>query len=377
MFSIKKEHLRKALALVSKAVAQRQQEEVIYRSVRVSTFKDGDENYVAFQTNGGYNSIATPGYPISNFKEEIDVLIECDRLITVVEKSTTETITFKKADEETVLVVANGENKFKIYPGNMLAEFPKYDEKKSLGELKIKDFSRACRMVVPFSTVDIHNERVVGLCLENGNLYATDEKKGMTVENLGVDFGSQLVFNPIISEMLNGFEDDNKINFYTGKLEGSDAFTHMVFVIEGFELYVLKYNNNYAVDFFDLVNNKCKEQNNNIISFGKTTLSQALGRVSIFADENDIISLTPQDKGCLIEAINEKTGERGSELVDAEITLEDKSLKDKKMYVALRNLQTIVETAPLEVIAIGFSDGFTVASVIGTDFICWLTQKDI
>ena len=50
MFSIKKEHLRKALALVSKAVAQRQQEEVIYRSVRVSTFKDGDENYVAFQT---------------------------------------------------------------------------------------------------------------------------------------------------------------------------------------------------------------------------------------------------------------------------------------------------------------------------------------
>jgi len=374
-FKIGKSELSFALTLTSKALAQRQQEEVIYRAVRITTFEQELGHYVMFSTNGGFNAIITTGFEVSNFKEDVDVLVECQKLLEVIDRSSVEEITIEKIDDENLMVFANGENKLRYLPGEIIAEFPGFNETNKLGEMKVKSFVNICKLTSPFATDDIHKAPLIGLCIDKNNIYATDELKSMTQRNIGLEIPIQLNFNPIAAEMVKMFGDDRVIQFYLGKMTNAMDYTHLTLVIDGVRLFILKYQSEYPVDILDITNKNCVEKNTNIIKLPRISALQTLNRLGIFADENDILALTAIDKGVVLEVINAKTSESSKELIEAEIKVSEDFL-NKAVHTSLANFITLLTVLENEEIAIAFSD-IPFISVNDSNFTAFVTTKNV
>ena len=148
-FKINKTDLAFALDLCSKALAQRQQEDMTYRSVRLSTFENSGKYFVAFASNGGHNAVTTTGFPIEDYNGAIDVLVECQKLFDITSKSTVDFFRFD-IKEDVLVVKANGESKLRFSSGESIAEFAVYESEQAIGELKVKDFLKLCRLLMIF-----------------------------------------------------------------------------------------------------------------------------------------------------------------------------------------------------------------------------------
>lgn len=259
MFKIDKQVLQFALSLTSKALAQRKQEEIIYRSIRITTFKDNEKYFVMFSSNGGYNSINMAAISLEECNEEMDILIECQKLQQIVEKCTVESLIFEVLENETVLVVANGENKLKFLSGGLMPESVQYEESKSLVETTVENFVNVCKKIIPFSTIDVHKGALIGICIDKNKMYASDEFKAMTIKDIGFEINTKLSFNPIALDMVEMFKNEAKIKFYLGMAKEAIDFSHLVLVVDNMELIVSKYQVDYPSEIIEQVNRMGEE----------------------------------------------------------------------------------------------------------------------
>jgi len=376
-FKMAKKDLEFALTLGSKALAARSQEELVYRAVRIKTF-GGDKPHVGFYTNGGYNAIMTVGYEISAFNgEHLDVLVECQKLLDVIAKSTVDEIKIAQLDEENIQVRANGDNKIRFMPGNMIAEFPKFDPKACIGKMPVKNFANICKLTLPFATEDVHRAPMIGLCIDRNNIYSTDETKGMTLKNIGLEITEQLNFNPIVLEMVKMFNADEEIEFYLSGVSGAHESTHLTLLISGYNLHILKYQSVFPSESLDIVNENCLTKNLSKVTLPRASTLQTLNRIGVFADENDLLSITPFENKVNLEVVNAKTGEASVEVLDAKVSIVEPQLVGKKLYVSLENFKVILNTLFGEEIPLAMSDSYTFVSISDEDFMCWMATKNI
>jgi hypothetical protein len=373
-FKIGKADLKFALDLCAKALADRDQEEMIYRSVRIQTFEEAGKHYVALSSNGGFNAIATCGYPIEDWDGDIDVLVECQKLVNVISKATVDFIKFKKLDSEKLLVKANGENKLSFLSSDIMAEFAEFDQEKSIGSMKVKNFVKLCRLATPFSVDDIHKAPLIGLCIDNDNLYATDEKKGHTLLKIGLNLPMQLNFNPVASEMVKVFDGESIINFYLGKMSSADSYTHLIMIVDGVRMFVLKYQTQYPSHIMQQINQRCAT-NQSSITFSKSSALQVLSRLSIFVDDNDILGVTPIKDNVILEVIDLKHNEESKEILPVKLKVEE-SLMEHRICISLKDFKVILETLDCEEVTVNFGSGHFL-SIVDDSSVCWFVPKNI
>lgn len=378
-FKIDKASLKFAVDLCSKTIARRAQEELVYRAVRIVTFENGDKKYVAFSSNGGYNAVQTTGFEIKDFTgDAVDILVDCRLLSAIIDKSSVEEITLSLTeDKENLVVKANGTNKLKCFPGDTIAEFPVYDETKLLGEIKVKDFLRICRLAIPFSTVDVHAAPTIGLCIENDNMYASDELKGNSVEKIGLKLETKLNFDPIAAEVLKSFSDASDIKFYLGKISSAREYTNLVMSVNGMDVFILKYQTDYPSKTMEIINTNCRAKNTNKISFNKSEARQVFSRIGIFLDDNDLLAITPGVNQVKMEVINAKTNELGEESIAANVSLSSQELLGKKIYVGYANFGVLLETLDGDTIILSIADKPHFVSVNGETMVTWITTKNV
>jgi hypothetical protein len=380
MFKIKRTDLQFALSLSSKALAQRQQEEVIYRSVRIQTFQSENKNYVMFSANGGHNAVKTTGFPITSYEQPLDVLVECTRLLEVVDKASVEEIVIERLDDENILVTANGENKLRYTSGEVALEFAKYDMNKSLGSMKVKRFMRLCKLASPYATDDIHKAPLIGLCIDNNSIYASDEFKGITIENIGLNIEFQLTFNPIVTEMIKMFADDADANLYLGRMSESHEDTHLVLNIDGVELYILKYQTDYPSNVMVSLNKKFREKHTYSITVVKSDVIQSLNRIGVFVDDNDLLGVmslkNEENDSVILEVINAKTAEGSKEEVPATLEIDEEYI-GRKFYISLSNFKVLLDSIDENAVTFKFSPDTNFISTEINDYLVWLTQKKL
>ena len=374
-FKIQRSDIQFALKVAIKATASREQEEAIYRSVRIQTGEYQGKTYAVFCTNGGFNSVQSSAYLISNFKEGMDILVDCQKLVNIISKATVDEIGFELIDDENVVVYANGENKLRYHKGDTIAEFPVYNENEKLGEMDVETFINLCKMAVPFTTEDVHKAPLVGLCIEHNNIYATDEFRSMTLKDVELDFTEKLNFNTIALELIREFSSKDKVEFYLSRLSSSPTNSHVAFVVDNYKLFVLKYLTDFPVGQMDAVNAECLVKGVNSVTFPKSSTLQALGRLSIFVDDNDLVSFFPDKKGVVLEVLNAKTGEAGKEFLECKVEV-DESLIDQRISVSLASFKIVLETLPLEELKFSFpSEDIVFLSVNTPAYISWISTK--
>lgn len=374
-FKINKTDLAFALELCSKALAQRQQEEMIYRSVRLQTFENDGKYFVSFASNGGHNAVLTAGFPIIEYRKPIDVLVECQKLYEVVSKATVDIFSFE-LQGDVLVVKANGQSKLRYFTGDTIAEFATYSTDGCLGEIKVKDFLRLCRLTSPFSTDDIHRAPLIGLCIEKNTLYATDEYKSNTLLNIGLNISQQLNFNPIAADMVKAFDNESVIRFYLGKISSANYYTHLVLVVDGIEMYVLKYKTEYPSAILDNVNSECKRLNVNSMTFSKSAALQVLSRIEIFTDDNNLLAITPLQDRIILQVMNADTNEESYEELEAKIVV-DRTLLEQKLLISLKDFKVILNTLDSELLTVCFGAGGKFLSIIENNFVCWFMTKNI
>lgn len=373
MFKIAKSDLKFAVDLCSIAVSSKRQDAEEYRSIRMETFESGDKHYVAFEANNGFHAVKTTGFEIIDFESAVDCLVDCTKLMDIVNKSTVDLISIKQSDEN-VIITANGKNKLKFSDSNILPQSPEYDTTKCLGSLSVKEFSKLCNIAKNFVTDDIHKVPLVGLCIENNNLYATDQLKGITLKSIGLNVTQQMNFNSIIADMVNKFGGEETINFYFGKNKGADDFSHLVAEINGIELFVLRYQQEYVTKSLDIVNTMCETKNTQFFVLSKAEALNALGRLSLYADKNDLLALQVTNDELTLEVLDVTSGESGRETLKIQGEVKATML-NKQIYVSFVNFGILLRSLSVEQFKFNFDDDPKFISVVDATFTSWLTTK--
>jgi hypothetical protein len=376
-FKIRRTDAEFAIGVAGKALASRTQEEVVYRSIRIQTAEASGKHYVIFSSNGGYHAVQTSAFETLEFKQDIDVLVECQKLAEVISKATVDVIEIEVFDEENISVTANGKNKIRSMPGETIPQFPVIVKDSMIGKMDVGKFTASCRMATPFATEDVHKAPLIGLCVDKNKMYATDEVKSITLGNVGLDFSEQLNFNTIALELLKEFDVKDSLEFHLAKPKSSDTYSHLVFHINGFWIFVLKYNTDYPSVTLDGANERCVQENSNFIKIPKTSALQILNRIAVFADDNDLLSLTPDGKGVNFEVLNAKTGESGVEYLECLTQLEPEVL-ERKLFVSLKDFRIVLDAFSTEEMALKFSSQDSIFLSVESDFsIAWLTTKSM
>jgi len=377
MFKIRKETLKFALGLCSKVLAPRQAEEIVYRSLRLKSFIYENNAYLAFSANGGYNAVSIPGMPLEEMGDPIDILVEAEKLVSIIDKASVDFILVEVIDGEIVLISANGENKLRYLNGEAIPLLPIYsnEESNKVGSLLLKDFNSYCKLAVPFVTVDVHNELVMGLCIEHGKMFATDEKKGVVLEEIGIDC-NKIAFNPLAAEIVKDLDVEETVNFYLGGADGAEEPTHLVLEVNGIEIFVLKYKSHFPTVEILSVKDRCNRENTNTFVVGRLTTLQALGRVGVFLDQNDLLGITPGNGGILLETMDARTGELGKEFVESDINVEEELL-DVKIFVSFNNFRILLEALNVDVVEFFFSSNSQTMSIVSDNNFFFLTKKKV
>ena len=182
-----------------------------------------------------------------------------------------------------------------------------------------------------------------------------------------------MTFNSVAKDMVSLFSDDLDLKFYFGAVDGAQTRTHLVLTVDNYQMYIIKYQTEYASDILREVNEKCQGFKN-FITIAKTSTLEVLSRILVFQDANDILSLTPIENGIILEVTNFDTGETGKEVVDAALEISGE-FYEQKILVSLSNFKILLETLPFESFKLSFEDTGSFLAFVDGDYTAWLTIK--
>jgi len=310
--------------LCATVLSKREKDDLLYKGVRViSTDQD-----LGFLANGNFNAISCwlskdeLDSSVTD-KEEFDAIIEGAKTLDILTKSTVSDISLSFGSKEGLVELrANGKNQLRYLSSENFVELPEVDETGGV-TVNLKRFYSFIKLLAPFSSEDIHKASLVGMCISDGVMYASDETKALTLRN------TELLINPsvsISSELLDILSTILSIEGiseeWTIQLSGDGSY--LVLTTNNSEdqqsptirVYIHRYNVDYPVKILEKAN-KVAQKNSNTFTFNVKEMISTLDRLSIFKDENDLLFLQPTDDLGQLRVIvkNLKTSEKGEEFL--------------------------------------------------------------
>lgn len=382
--TINKSTLLAYFKLCSTVLSKREKDDLLYKGVRV-TSTDQDLGFLA---NGNFNAISCwlsneeMDSAISN-REEFDAIIEGAKTLDILTKSTVSDVSLSFGSKDGLVELkANGKNQLRYLSSENFVDLPEINEDSSVS-INLKRFYSFIKLAVPFSSEDIHKASLVGICIGDGVIYASDEAKALTLRNTEILVNPPVSISSELLDILNtvlSMEDvsenwivqlskDGSYLVLTTNPSDEEAITSPTI-----RIYIHRYNVDYPIKILERAN-RLAEKNPNSFTFTIKEMLAVLDRLSIFKDENDLLFLEPSEDGTELRVIvkNLKTSEKGEEFI---ALIADSNIQQRKIvplsftafFNMLKSFDTYLEEIQLRYGTnfISFHDEFYEAWIVET-----------
>ena len=319
--NLPKDTLLKYFKICSTVVSKREKDELLYKGVRVLTERDK----VLFSANGNFNAILCilPDSEISQIEmgksESLDMVIEASKTIEILNRTTKKTVGLEKSQKQNLAFLkANGKNQLRYVDSINLPELPQIVEDSVVGQEEIESLYKFMTLLKPFTSEDIHKTQLVGTCFAEGNIYGTDEHKALTLRDTGIDLPNITISTELVDilHLLLSYEDTPE-NWEFFLTVDNSFFVLKSISEEGqpqYYIYTHRYNMEYPYDLLEKANEQARD-NDYYFNFVIKDVLLILDRISIFADENDLLFIKVSENKVTFIVKNLKTNEKGEESI--------------------------------------------------------------
>jgi len=293
---LKKGDLSKFFRICSTVCSSRERDELLYKGVRVEYTPDKEQETLMFSANGNYNAIR---YYLSDKEQEsitdlkpIDAVIEASKTLNILSKTARSSVEINNTEVPGFLEMkAEGKSKLRYASPEDLLPLPEFDASKKLATVPTAKLHSLLKWLRPFVSEEINKTQIVGVCFADTNAYGADETKSLTLKDVDINLPEISLSVELcdILDVVTSYDDcPEEVGVYLTEDE-----SYVVFSLTGswsVDIFIHKFEIKYPYESLNKAN-EISKKNKYSVTYNIQEMLNALDRVSIFVDVNDLVFL--------------------------------------------------------------------------------------